>query len=102
MSTSATWIPVKNLNGTSNSVPKGGYLTWKAYWEKEMQKPFGTCSCKQCSNLAEVGAHVKKVGTDNKWYIVPLCKSCNGKSSEDEFEVRAEDLCPENLQSIFG
>lgn len=103
------WTLVKNLNGTSDSKPKNGYKTWENYWEKETHKKFADCSCKDCKNKAEVGAHVKKVNAypgmfinDNHWYIIPLCRACNCKSSKDEFEVRSSDLCPENAESQFG
>jgi len=76
---------VKNLNGTSdNDCPKCG--TWLKHWEKLSGKTADECAC--CSQKATVGAHVQKAESDNnKWYIVPLCKKCNGKSSTEEFNV---------------
>lgn len=36
------------------------------------------------SKKADVGAHVKKVGTyDNSWYIVPLCYYHNNQFGEE-------------------
>jgi hypothetical protein len=90
-------IEVKNLNGTTDNDPPEGYSTWKEFWEDKKEKDFSTCSCKDCSNDAEVGAHVKKANSsDNKWYIVPLCTSCNHKTKDEVFEVREYDLVPVN------
>lgn len=36
------------------------------------------------------------ITTDNKWYILPLCSSCNKKSSDEVFEVREYDLVAVN------
>ena len=85
-------ITVHNINGTSNRTPNDGSSTWKDFWEKKKSKSFSTCSCSGCSSNAEVGAHVQKDGsnTDNYWYIVPLCRSCNKKVTS--FDVRENDL----------
>ena len=50
-----TVMKVKNLNGTSDSQPKG-YPDWKAFWEGEMNKKFAKCSNQECQEPAEVGA----------------------------------------------
>ena len=86
----------RNLNGTSGRVPNDA-ATWKEFWENETGRKFGTCSCKDCTSRAEVGAHVQKSdSTDHKWYIVPLCKADNNKASLEHFEVKAADLVPVN------
>ena len=41
-----------------------------------------------------MGAHVKKVGNDNHWYIVPLCHVCNSDDNDDEMRVMEIDLVP--------
>lgn len=77
-------ITVKNLNGTSRNKCNCG--SWLQHWRKLSGSFTVGCSNANCWGSAEVGAHVqKKYGTDNGWYIVPLCKSCNGKS--DNFNV---------------
>ena len=81
------WVEVKNLNGTSDKqcVSCG---SWLEHWEHKNENEADKCVAKNCSNDAQVGAHVKKVGSkDNHHYIVPLCKGCNNKSSEETFEV---------------
>lgn len=93
---------VKNLNGTSDSKPKG-YDDWKDFWEKKTNRKFKKCSCTECENNAEVGAHVKRVCLhdlkgfeDDRWYIVPLCKKCNNTNNKKEFYIDMYDLCLEN------
>ena len=87
---------VKNLNGTSDNTPPRGYSSWRAWWEAQTGRRFGTCSCSSCASSATVGAHVQKVGSDNKWYIVPLCSSCNVSKKNVEFYVRDADLVAVN------
>ncbi|MDD4520067.1 MAG: hypothetical protein PHI50_04220 [Alphaproteobacteria bacterium] len=86
---------VKNLNGTSNRQVPSGYSSWLDFWEKKAGKKARECSaCTSRSNL--VGAHVMKAySSDDKWYIVPLCSSCNNKSSTEIFSVY-EELVPVN------
>ena len=69
---------VKNINGTSNRTAPAGYTSWLDYWEKKASKKAYVCHAHSCSRTDLVGAHVKKVeGSDNSWYIVPICKECN-------------------------
>ena len=83
---------VKNLNGTTNNTPPRGYTTWRAWWEEKKNRKFSDCSLSGCSTGAVVGAHVQKVYGGNEWYIVPLCRGCNNRSSSERFEVRDADL----------
>lgn len=82
---------VKNLNGTSNHLPSD-YDSWEEFWEDKTGRFFETCSCKGCDNLAVHGSHVQKVDGDKKWYIVPLCATCNVGKKNMIFEVRDNDL----------
>ena len=77
------YIRVRNLNATSDKeCPVCS--SWLEHWKKLQGKNFQKCVAEDCSNNAEVGAHVKKVDSeDGKHYIVPFCKACNGKSSDD-------------------
>lgn len=73
-------VRVKNLKDTKDRKPPRGYTSWLDFCEVKMP-----CKCENlaCSNWAEVGAHVKKVGvSDGAWYIVPFCKKCN--ASDDD------------------
>ncbi|MDR1846950.1 MAG: hypothetical protein LBR17_02395 [Bacteroidales bacterium] len=87
-------ICVKNLIGTSDNRVPNDYSSWLDYWEKEKNQKANQCSASDCSQSDNlVGAHVKKVGSDdNSWYIVPLCQSCN--MSEREFLVNENLLVP--------
>ena len=75
-------IKVKNLNGTADLKCKS-CGSWIEHWKhKSKEEPDG-CSCLGCQNIAEVGAHVKKIDSeDMHHYIVPLCKQCNAKTEE--------------------
>ena len=87
-------VKVKNLHNTSDRKPKN-YSTWKEFWEAKKCYWPDDCSASDCNASAEVGAHVKKVGSsDNSWYIVPLCSGCNKRN--DEFEVPEYRLVPVN------
>ena len=41
-----------------------------------------------------MGAHVRKINGDNKWYIVPLCYECNKKT--EPFNVDEDYLVEVN------
>ena len=86
---------VKNVNGSSRFASPSGYDSWLEYWETHSGKTASRCSAIDCHDFGIwnlVGAHVKKVyGSDNSWYIVPLCRSCNTRT--DEFYVD-ETLVP--------
>ncbi len=77
---------VKNLRGTGDRKPVG-YNSWLEFWEARSGEKATMCKSISCSSKTDlVGAHVKKVDSnDGKWYIVPLCKGCNAR--DDEFYV---------------
>ena len=90
-------VKVKNLKGTSDRFPSDGSSSWQEWWGKKKKRKFGVCSKINCSFKAEVGAHVQKVLlNDKRWYIVPLCRSCNSSKSESGFYVDENDLEPVN------
>jgi hypothetical protein len=42
------------------------------------------CFAEGCFGRPSVGAHVQKDRlTDTRWYVVPLCSSCGGRSGQD-------------------
>lgn len=71
---------VHNLQEASRPVPSG-YTSWLDYWEKATKEHARWCHNVDCSGFlrtATDGAHVQLDDpTNNKWYIVPLCHSCN-------------------------
>lgn len=88
---------VKNIHGTSDRTPPSPHesMNWLAWWEMMKGRKAYYCSCTSCIQAPAVGAHVKRVGSqDMSWYIVPLCKACNAKT--DDFSVSESDL-----QSIY-
>ena len=83
---------VKNVIGSSRFVKPSGYASWLDYWKAITGKNPHFCSASGCIKTDLVGAHVQKAySTDQKWYIVPLCSSCNQRT--DTFEVY-ETLVP--------
>ena len=51
---------------------------WLRYWEEATGKKAYYCHKVGCMATATDGAHVQlSNSTDRKWYIVPLCHSCN-------------------------
>ena len=84
---------VKNLNGTSDAKLPVGCESWKNFYMLRRSWP-SSCACLTCSNKAEVGAHVKKVGAnDSSWYIAPLCRYHNNQFGK-ELEVVGNWLEP--------
>ena len=84
---------VKNVNGSSRFPAPRGYNSWLEYWEKQTGQRKFTCGAAGCRKTDLVGAHVQKVDSqDKKWYIVPLCKSCNKK--DKPFNVDDDMLVP--------
>ena len=71
---------VRNIKGTSRYKDPYGYESWLDYWCKHRHKVFVCTSCDKvcCHDL--VGAHVQKANsTDKRYYITPLCRSCNNR-----------------------
>ena len=86
-----TIMYVYNASGTSRWNHPIGYSSWLAYWEAYKGKATKCSACGNRTNL--VGAHVKKAySTDNHYYIVPLCASCNQRT--DIFYVDDNLLLP--------
>ncbi len=78
---------VHNLNGTSENKCKCG--SWILHWEKISGKSRPQhCVVVGCTNTPEFGGHVQKRTGTASWFIIPICRSCNGKLGED-LEVQA-------------
>jgi hypothetical protein len=72
---------VNNIIGSSRYSAPSGYSSWLEYWEDKSGKKAYSCGTSNCKGKDLVGAHVQKAySNDNKWYIVPLCKSCNNRT----------------------
>ena len=88
---------ISNVAGSSRFAKPKGYSSWVEYWEAQTRQSAYFCSADNCMRTDLVGAHVQKAySADNKWYIVPLCSSCNKRT--DTFNVSATLVpVPSNL-----
>jgi len=70
---------IKNINGTSQNKCRCG--SWLDHWKNYSKQSVPIiCPAYGCNGKDIVGAHVQKDSIyDNKWYIYPLCTSCNQK-----------------------
>ena len=93
----------KNVNGTSDRRCNCG--SWLQHWINFSGQTWPKkCSVVNCSNPAEVGAHVYNSLASMYEYIVPMCKSCNGKNEPfaiDEGVVKVSanvsETCKKNV-----
>jgi hypothetical protein len=94
-------IRVRNVVGTADlDCPCG---SWLDHHERAIGRPSYLCANIVCAGSPVVGGHVIKIGNsmDSRWYIVPLCSSCNHK--EEEFEVSGNvRLVPASLSLKCG
>ena len=105
-------MKIKNVKGSSKVSPNppAGYESWLDYWEKNFGQtldPDKWYDCPGCGKNIQRknfdGCHVQKVdSTDQKWYIIPLCDSCN--HTKDEPDVDADLLIdvPSNLNVTYS
>lgn len=90
------FLTVKNIIGTSDhECIRCG--SWKRHYIRKGYEWPQQCVTVGCQNDATVGAHIKFVTSvkrdnntntivnaykDNKWYIIPICQSCNKRDKE--------------------
>lgn len=86
------YVKVKNKIGTSRNVPPNGFNSWLEYWEKKKGKTATQCEVNGCGARNPIGGHVYKAGEGGKEYILPICKTCNNKPDDEEFEAWDTDL----------
>jgi hypothetical protein len=80
---------VKNINAIAEAVCSCG--SWLRHWQKfsgQLVPHF--CPEIACLSTDLVGAHVRKVGFDERWYIVPLCAA----HSRSMVSLTLTDNCP--------
>jgi hypothetical protein len=90
-------MKLKNINEMSQT--PGACGSWLNHWENfSGQRRPEFCPAKGCMKIDLVGAHVQKAdGTDDKWYIYPLCNThSNSKSilpldASDNFNLVSAD-----------
>ena len=95
-------VTVHNVKG-SNEISKQApfpYGSWVQYWagvsgfEIEPDKLYNCPACGKAITREHFdGCHVQKAGiVDQKWYIIPLCDSCNHRTGM--FSVDGDLLVP--------
>ena len=71
-------IVVRNVVGSGEC--KCGCGSWLDHHARFSGYTSRLCSVSTCVRTADVGGHVQKCDAlDTRWYIVPLCSSCNGQ-----------------------
>jgi len=92
---------VKNLNGTTNNKCNCG--SWINHWNNYSGQTTKKCVVKGCDNLPEVGGHVQKnSASDKSWYIIPICKSCNGLKGQELDVIDKVKLVSANVSNTCG
>ncbi|WP_207153374.1 hypothetical protein [Prevotella herbatica] len=73
---------VTNVNGSARYSAPSGYSSWLDYWNAHASHRAYRCGATDCHHRGDlVGAHVQKAySSDQSWYIVPLCNSCNQRT----------------------
>ena len=100
-------MKIQNVKGSSkiSSIPPSEYSSWLYYWEQEAnfilnpREPYECPSCGGSFFRKDFdGCHVQKADNrfDRKWYIVPLCSSCNQKNTILDIDVLLVPV-PSNL-----
>ena len=96
-------MKIQNIKGSSkvSEKPPKDYASWLDYWEKNTKftlKEGYKYKCPACRKAFERanfdGCHVQKVdSTDQKWYIIPLCDSCNHRTDTPDIgDIRLVDV----------
>ena len=100
-------MKIKNINGSSKVSQKAPwpYSCWRDYWAGVVGFTFEDNKYYKCPSCGKPvlkenfdGCHVKKTSIfDNKWYIIPLCDSCNHITGEIEIDESLLVEVPSNL-----
>ena len=95
-------ITIHNVKGSSkiSEDPPFPYSSWLKYWEAQADfeiKEGKSYICPGCGKIITRknfdGCHVQKVSlVDQKWYVMPLCDSCNHRT--DMFSIEGNLLVP--------
>ena len=105
-------MKIKNVKGSSKVSPKApaGYASWLNYWEQNFGQTLEdghTYQCPACGKYFERknfdGCHVQKVDlADKKWYIMPLCDSCNHRKDTPDVDGNLLIDVPSNLTITYS
>lgn len=89
-------MKIKNIKGSSKVSAKPKHFdSWLQFWEHFAGKVITRNErwiCPACGKSVLGcnfdGCHVQKAdSTDQKWYIAPLCDSCNHRTDEPDVNV---------------
>ena len=84
---------VKNIKRTSSFRPIG-FQSWKHFWMcKTEKKSPQKCRIYGCTEAAFGGGHVYVHGS-SKFFIIPLCQSCNNHQNTDWMSVNVGTAAP--------
>ncbi len=97
---------IHNVKGSSKvSVkPPKPYDSWLSYWENKSNCKLEANTYYKCPACGKAtlrkdfdGCHVQKAyNYDQRWYIVPLCSSCNHRTDTFDVDVTLVPV-PSNL-----
>ena len=72
---------VKNLNGTAQYRCNCG--DWYTHWRKFSGQIANRCVVIGCNSIDLVGGHVQRENHhDSSWYVIPICRACNGRRGQ--------------------
>lgn len=91
-------MEVRNINKTTGRKCEC-CSSWLGHWEKVMGESASICKAKNCTNSANVGAHVtRKINGD--WRIVPFCYSCNKRTGWIELNKNTKTVSASHFSCI--
>jgi len=94
-------MKIKNINGTGDN--KCNCDSWLDHWNKFSGRTIPFCSVVYCMGHDLVGAHVQKEGdTDNKLYIIPLCRGHNAETGKSFTIKDSYPLVSANVSETCG
>ncbi len=76
--------------------------SWLSHWELFSEELADKCVAFGCSKDAALGAHVKKIGKDNKEYIIPFCDRHNQLEDEEISLVKDVKFVSANIDQTCG
>jgi hypothetical protein len=95
-------MKVKNINNTDIELCECG--SWLTHWRNFSRQPLPTiCPETRCLTKPSVGTLIQiDNATDDKWYIVPLCKAHNAKKGESLTISDLVHLVPAEVSETCG
>jgi len=93
-------MKVHNLTNTGENTCNCG--SWILHWERFSGRPRPQqCVVLGCTQPPQVGGHVQRRTGSASWYIIPICRSCNGHSGDLDVRETVE-LVSANVSDTCG